>query len=159
MYKADYQRMKVHNRIMGTGYKIKLNYSEKHREEIRRMIRFGIVGVLNTGIFFVFFFLFLNILSINYLVATTLSYFIAIVNSFILNRNWTFASRGKFRKKFVKFVIVNIVAIIVNSLMMFLLVDLGGIHPWVAQVMTICVTMCVNYAGNRFWTFRAQPLD
>ncbi len=134
-------------------------YSTEHRDELVRIIKFGLVGVVNTGVFFLFFFLFFNVIRINYLIATTFSYFIATVNSFLLNRRWTFESYGDSRKKFIKFVFVNVAAISVNSVMMFFLVDIIKFHPWFAQLLTICVTMCVNYLGNRFWTFYEETGD
>lgn len=130
-----------------------ITFKDSHKEEIRKIVKFGIIGVINTLLFFTLFFLFFNIIKFHYLLATTISYFLAIINSFAFNKKWTFESNGNSRKEFIKFCFVNCIAIIVNSLVMFLLVDKIGLNPWFAQVLTICVTMCVNYLGNRLWTF------
>ncbi|HOV08860.1 MAG TPA: GtrA family protein [Spirochaetota bacterium] len=128
-------------------------FKEQHREEFIRIFRFGIIGVLNTIVFFVLFFILFNVMKLHYLSATSIAYILATINSFVFNRSWTFESYGDTNRKFVKFFIVNILSIIVNSLSMFVLVDLIHLHPWLSQFITICFTMCVNYLGNRFWTF------
>lgn len=130
------------------------HYFNIYKEEITRITRFCIVGLLNTTVFFLLFFLFFNIISLNYLLSSTIAYLLATVNSFMINRSWTFESYGEKNKKFIKFVIVNLVSIGVNSLMIFILVELFCLHPWLAQFLTICVTTCINYTGNRFWTFK-----
>jgi putative flippase GtrA len=109
--------------------------------------------IVNTSVFFVLFFLLFDLLHLHYLLSTTFAYIVATINSFMLNRSWTFESYGDSHKKFLKFFIVNVIAVMVNSISMFILVDIFSIHPWISQLFTICLTMCVNYVGNRFWTF------
>jgi len=128
-------------------------FNEQYRQEIVRIFKFGLVGIINTSVFFIFFFILFNLVKLHYLVATSVAYILATINSFIINRSWTFESYGDTNRKFVKFVFVNIASIIVNSVLMFIFVDLAHLHPWFSQLITICFTMCVNYLGNRFWTF------
>lgn len=126
----------------------------ERRDEILRIIKFSIVGIINTLVFASIFFAMYRIAELHYMIATTAAYALATVNSFFINRAWTFDSRDNSRKKFVKFVLINVLSAGINSLMMYLLVDKARFNVMVAQAVTILVTMCVNYIGNRLWTFR-----
>ena len=126
---------------------------ERH-DEIIRIVRFAFVGVINTLVFALIFFAMFRIANVHYLISTTLAYALATVNSFLINRSWTFDSRANSKKKFVKFVFINVLSAGINSLLMYLFVDKACMNVIISQAVTILVTMCVNYVGNRLWTFR-----
>jgi len=127
---------------------------KERRAEIIRIVRFSIVGVINTLVFASIFYAMYRFAKIHYLISTTSAYALATINSFLINRTWTFDSRANSKKKFVKFVLINVLSAGINSLLMYLFVDKVGFNVLLSQAVTILVTMCVNYIGNRMWTFR-----
>ncbi|MBP8083471.1 MAG: GtrA family protein [Spirochaetes bacterium] len=128
----------------------------KHKHEIVKIFRFCIVGFANTAVFSLLFYVLFNLLEVNYLIATTLSYFIATLNSFFLNRNWTFKQKSGNLSKLPKFILLNIFSASINSLSMFILVDHLHFPVWPSQVLTICLTLIINYTVNRFYIFKTN---
>ncbi len=122
----------------------------------KQFIKFGIVGVLNTGVQFAVFVLLFRWLNLPMLIGSGLGYLAGIVNSYFINRFWTFEVKGKRDKReFFRFFMVNIVSMGVNLGSLKLLVEQGSLLPELAQVFAIGSSLVVNFIGNKFWTFRA----
>jgi len=88
-------------------------------------------------------------------VSSALGYLVGVINSFLLNRKWTFNITGEGAgSEFVKFSVVNLVSFGVNLLALQSFVSFAGIIPEIAQILAICCTLVINFAGNKWWTFR-----
>jgi putative flippase GtrA len=122
---------------------------------LRQFVLFSAVGVLNTLIHYGVFFVLLNGLGIHYLVSSAAGYCCGLINSYLLNRRYTFHMSHRLNaSEFVKFVIVNIVALSVNLIMMKVFVDVWGIRPEVSQLLAIIGSLAANFIGNKLWTFK-----
>src|SRR5690625_3400913 len=62
--------------------------------DIKKFIKFGMVGVLNTIIDVISFFILNVVLGIGGYIAQVLSFIIATINSFICNKYWTFEKKN-----------------------------------------------------------------
>ena len=83
------------------------------------MVRFAVVGVINTTIDIGLFWLLQGPLSVPYLIANGLSYSAGTANSFVLNKAWTFADtrrQGQVLLQFPIFVAVNVVSLGLSSI-------------------------------------------
>ena len=119
----------------------------------RRIIRFVITGGINTAVSYLSFVLFIS-LGIDYLVASTFGYTIAVFNSYFLNKKWTFESKKVTSLKlFVQFTIVNILSLGGNLIIMYILVEAIDVNLYVAQAVAIIFTMVLNYIGYK-WVFK-----
>lgn len=87
-------------------------------------------------------------------IAHTASTALATLNSFALNRNWTFrnARRQSDIVRLIKFVTLNLVSYGL-SLGVLLAAGAEGFTPLAAKSGALVVTMTVNFAGNRWWVF------
>ena len=120
----------------------------------KQFILFCIVGASNTLITFGVYTLLLAI-GVQYLISTTIGYICGIINGYL----WT--SKVVFKKKktidnATKFVVVNVITIAVNTSLMLLWVDVLSIHKLLAQVITVCFTMPLNFILNKIWTYRSK---
>ena len=70
---------------------------------ILQLLKYGVVGVLNTVVTFGVIYICKSLLGWNIYVCNVLGYIAGLVNSFMLNRNWTFASHGSYLPQIVKF--------------------------------------------------------
>jgi HAD superfamily phosphatase (TIGR01668 family) len=88
---------------------------------------------------------------------------IAILNSFIWNRRWTFDIRGKEEraKQLHKFVVVAVIGMILNTVVTTGLYNIIPGHPkrsWlVATAIATVVVAFWNFSGQKLWTFRKKP--
>lgn len=122
---------------------------------LTQFIKFSIVGVLNTAIHVGVF----NLLYyfMQYLLAQSIGFLFAVTNSYYINKNWTFKSRNRdVKREFTRFMIVNLVSLSVNLGFLAALVELWHFNPRVAQLLTVVVSLAVNFTGNKFWTFRGN---
>jgi len=119
-----------------------------------QFLKFSFVGVLNTAIQYAVFLVLLRVASVHYLAASLIGYICGLGNSYVLNRRWTFAAAGSSDvSELSRFVVVNAAALAVNAGVLYLLVSRAGVAAETGQVVAIAFSMCVNFFGNRFWTF------
>lgn len=81
----------------------------------------------------------------------------AIIN-YSLNYRFTFRSGKQHQESVVKFAIVALLGLCLNTLLMWIGVDFLGIHYLLAQVLTTGLVLIWSFLGNRFWTFHEPRL-
>ena len=124
---------------------------------IAQLLKFCLVGAFNTGIHYGVFLALLRLFGVHYLISSAAGYSCGVVNSFIWNKLWTFQVRGTRKDiEFAKFVLVNIVSLLINLGALKGFVTIFGIRPEWGQVFAIGFAMVVNFLGNKFWTFRIR---
>ncbi|MCF7973032.1 MAG: GtrA family protein [Phycisphaerae bacterium] len=124
---------------------------------LTQFIKFSLVGLLNTAIHYGIFYVTYQYMGLYHLLASTVGFCFAVSNSYIINKYWTFKTRGsKKRREFAKFVIVNLITLSINLGSMALLVERFGMDPRTAQLASIGLTLSINFLGNKFWTFRPK---
>lgn len=122
---------------------------------VRQFVKFSIVGVINTGIHYAAFLLLYRIVNINYLIASVMGYCCGLLNSYLMNRKWTFNSGAVAKQnEIIKFLVVNVTALGINVASLRLLVESLGIKPEISQLASIGFSLVVNFIGNKYWTFR-----
>lgn len=90
-------------------------------------------------------------------VANVLSYVAGMLNSFLLNRVWTFrAGDGPVAKQAWRFTAVNIVSLVASTLIVFVLVDRLGWNEIAVWVPLAALIMVANYIGMKYWAFAAR---
>jgi putative flippase GtrA len=92
-------------------------------------------------------------------VANVVAYFAGMINSFLLNRSWTFRADGNVAAQALRFATVNLVSLTMSTLVVFLFVDMlryPALAVWVPLAALIVVT---NYVGCRYWAFAPRALQ
>mgnify|MGYP000859673245 CR=1 FL=1 len=116
---------------------------------------FSIVGIINTGVDFAVFTLLNGVVGINHLLSQVLSYSCGIVNSFFLNRRWTFrVERPKTVKEFAAFVLVNILSLGISLLVLYVTRDFLHWNIYLSKGIATIFSMGVNFSGNKWLVFR-----
>ena len=64
-----------------------------------QLIKYGVIGVMNTLITLVTFYLLNTVAGVPYGVANVVGYVLGVVNSFLWNRSWVFRSKSDFRRQ------------------------------------------------------------
>lgn len=146
----------------------------------REFLRFAIVGFLNVVVSSLIFYLAYNhvklwqyfiensgtlgeelqfhlkhfsIASGDAAVSSVVAYLGGMVNSFFLNKTWTFRVKEYSSGQVWRFSILNLVGLTLGSALMLLFVDgMGGPYMIVWSVTITCTTI-FNYLGNKYWTF------
>ncbi|MBP9718584.1 glycosyltransferase [Candidatus Gracilibacteria bacterium] len=122
---------------------------------MHKFIKYALVGVLGTAIDLGSLYFFVEFAHLPVLVGSVLSFLLAVVNNFILNKTWTFKDRSKnYRKLFIKFLMVSLVGLALTVGFMYVFVNLAGIWYIAAKVLTSGIVLTWNFFANKLWTFR-----
>jgi putative flippase GtrA len=119
----------------------------------KEFIKFGIVGVSNTLITFVIYNILLK-LGINYLLANVIGYICGMINGFIWSKNWVFRVSKESKMYFIKFALVNLLSLAVSTGLLMVLVKQLSLNSTIAQLITTCITVVINYLLNKIYTFK-----
>lgn len=123
-------------------------------DDLFRFIKFGLVGILNTLINWILFII-LNSLGLYYIISNIIAYSISTLNSYLWNSKWVFKYSGdNLKETSLKFIILNIIGLILNTIILYLLVDIVGLHKLIALIITTGIVMILNYFINKVWVFK-----
>jgi putative flippase GtrA len=139
-----------------------------------QLVKFAIVGVLNTLVDFAVFQT-LNLLLGWVYVAQVFGYTCGIVNSYLWNSNWTFREqRTRSLREMVLFLVVNLVSLCVSLGVIWLCREVFGVtNEWaatwmpdvlsgfvkgdtIAKLIATCFAIVVNFIGNRLFVFNGK---
>jgi putative flippase GtrA len=125
-----------------------------------QVVRFGIVGALNTLVDFGLFNVLFHFVGLPLLVANSLSVAAGIANSFIWNKHWTFSAGGRagWKREVVIFVLVSVIGLLLNNAGIYVLTRLSGNMGVLAlnlqKLAASAVSMTWNFLGYRLIAFR-----
>lgn len=128
------------------------------RDSLRSFIIFGLVGIVNTGVDIGVFTL-LTWWQLPWLAAQIIAYGCGVLNSFLMNRKWTFKQQGALTKGLLRFVLLNLVTLAVTSTCMLLLHEHLGISLWLSKGAVTLLGVVLNFAGSRLWVFRTERVQ
>lgn len=118
-----------------------------------RFIKFSMVGVINTLVNWIIFFI-LNALGMYYILANIIAYILGTVNSYLWNTLWVFKYKDKASTETtIKFIILNLIGLGLNTGILYVLVDLCNLNKFIGLVTTTAIVMIINYIVNKLWVF------
>ena len=131
-------------------------------EQVRRMaakyavfLKYAFVGCLGTAIDLGSLYVFIDRLHIHLLVATALSFMLAVINNFTLNKYWTFQNKSSnVRKQFIKFLIVSTIGLMLTEMCMAFFVYALNIWYMASKLITSGLVLMWNFLANKYWTFK-----
>lgn len=120
-----------------------------------RFVRFCVTGGLNTLVDFVVFFLLTSSLNWPVIPSQVLSYSAGILNSYCINRRWTFQTRNRFfSREMLLFIGVNLAVLGVSVLSVWALTSRIGLGVLLSKLCTTALTMVLGFILNRLVVFR-----
>ena len=145
-----------------------------NKKFLMQVIKYGIVGVLNTlltaGTIWIMMYLVfragkdkpLSPLVIS--ISNITGFIVGLINSFVINRKWTFQSKNNWESEFVKFVIAFLICYIPQLLLVNFLNTKTNIyvnieplvigHAYTCQLIGIVFYTSINFLINKFITFK-----
>lgn len=133
-----------------------------------QFVKFGIVGVSNTVISYVFYAVSLLgfqkariLLKSDYLVAQVIAFVLSVLWSFYWNNKMVFVlEEGKQRsiwKALLKtYISYSFTGLFLNSILLILWVKVVGISEFVAPIINLLVSVPLNFVINKFWAFKQK---
>ena len=122
---------------------------------IAQFIKFNIVGIINTIVDIIVFAILTRYFKIFYIAAQVISYSCGVLNSYFLNKSWTFSAQDKkVNYRLIKFVIVNLISLGAATLVLYYLEDYKILPVLYSKVIATIFSALVNFMGNKFWVFK-----
>lgn len=86
-------------------------------------------------------------------VANVLAYCAGLVNSFVLNRLWTFRAEGHVASHALKFGLLNAATLVGSTVVVLLLVDRAGLPALAVWLPLTLAILATHYLGMKHWAF------
>jgi putative flippase GtrA len=135
----------------------KVGMRMKNLRELRTFMTFALVGIMNTLIDWGIFWLTYSLAEMHYLVAQTLAYACGMINSYVLNKSWTFKVKNKANPvETGKFVAVNVICLSLSYLLLYGWNSFVGEYMLIGKAAVTAVLMVLNYLLSKQWVFKTN---
>lgn len=119
-----------------------------------QMVKFGLVGVANTAITLSVIFLLTKFFSVPYVAANAVGYIAGLTNSYLMNRIWTFRSKGSYAGEGFRFILVFFFCYLMQLGALVLMKEVGRINQDLAQVLAMVLYTLLNFILNKVFTYK-----
>ena len=141
-------------------------------EIIKQTVKYGIVGVLNTLLSLAVIWLMTKKMDCSEALSNFVGYAVGLINSFFLNRKWTFRSNSKILGSAIRFFIVFVVCYLIQLSVLLLLNQNCPNDPplysffepvlhffridtlFYIQIISMIVFTIINFGVNKYYTFK-----
>lgn len=124
----------------------------KQKQTPLAFVRFCLVGLMNTGVDFSVFML-LTFWSVPIFAAQTFSYSAGVINSFFMNRTWTFKQSYHTKGQFIRFLTLNLMTLAITY---GLLIQFHEHWNWpllLSKLIATGLSLGINFGGSHLWVF------
>ena len=119
---------------------------------IRQIIRFGIVGGLAFIIDYGVYALLTQVFSVYYILASVISFSLSVIFNYILSITWVFdVNKKQGVKEFIVFIVLSVIGLLLNSLILYLSVELLHIHELIGKIIATIIVMIYNFITRKIF--------
>lgn len=121
----------------------------------KQFIKFGIVGVSNTAISLLVYYFFIWLSKDLYIVGNTVGFTVSVFNAYYWNNKYVFqkGEEGHVKPLLRTFAAYGMTFLMSTGLL-YLWVDVLGVSEVIAPIISLLITIPMNFLLNKFWTFK-----
>ena len=122
----------------------------------QQFFRFCVVGTLGAIIDIGGLYVLVEFFGIYYLLAAAISFIFAVINSYFLNKYWTFQNKNnQHAKQFIIFLLVSVIGLLINLGAMYVLTEWVGFWYLLSKAIAAIIVLFWNFLMNKYVTFRS----
>ncbi len=121
------------------------------------ILRFGAVGLGSNALLYLLY-LAATAVGIEPKVAMSLLYVVGVLQTFVLNKQWTFRHEGHVRRTAIRYWVAYAALYLANVVLLIVFVDMAGLDHRIVQGVLILVIGLVLFALQKYWVFQTPPL-
>lgn len=125
--------------------------------QLVELIKYGFFGGITTLINLALFFLFTQ-MGMQYIIANTISYIIAVIINYFLNQFFVFKTTGKptakKRTEFINFFLVRLGSLCVDNVLFFIVVDVFNINLYFGRITLSLLIIMLTFIVNKKFVFK-----
>ena len=115
-----------------------------------QIIKFGLVGFLCFFIDYGIMVFLTEIVNINYLISSGISFTVSVIVNYILSLTFVFDTKeGNKIKEFVIFIILSVIGLGINQVLLWFCVDVLGIFYMISKIGATAVVMVYNFITRK----------
>ena len=123
----------------------------------REIVCFGLVGVFSNLILYLVF-LGITWLGVDPKLAMTILYATGVLQTFFVNRRWTFSHAGSPTRSFCRYLLLHLGCYLLNLALLYWLVDNAQLSaPWV-QAGAVLLNAGLLFLAQKYWVFTKSSL-
>lgn len=120
-----------------------------------QLFRFAIAGVIGAGLEVTLFILMVDYMEVYYLTANFIAISMAIAVNYLISQKWVFEG-GRYTRgiEFTVFVAVSAVALFLNQMLMWIMVDSMEMDVKFSKLLAIGIVAAYNFVAKKFLVFK-----
>lgn len=128
---------------------------EKVKKTIIQFVKFGFVGISNTAISLITYYV-LVWCGLSYIIANTAGFLLSVVNAFYWNNKYVFTNKeeNSLAKAFGKVFCSYLGSFCISTILITVMVEIFHISEYIAPILRLVVTVPINFVVNKLWAFR-----
>lgn len=127
------------------------NIIQKNKE----IIMYLVFGVLTTVVNIVVYYIFSNLLHMNYLFSNAMAWFLSVLFAYVTNRKYVFGSKNnQIIKEAISFFGSRLATGIMDMMLMWFLVNFNIVNDVVAKVVVNVIVVILNYILSKLVVFK-----
>ena len=126
----------------------------------RQFVKFGIVGVSNTLVSLIVYYIFYFINSDLYIVGNAAGFIISVLHAYFLNSTFVFKADDDKKRSKGKILIRSYIAygstFLLSELLLVVQVEWISVSGMIAPIINLLITVPLNFILNKFWTYNEK---
>lgn len=134
-----------------------------NKETVIQFIKFGIVGASNTLISYVTYVI-LVYTGIPYIAASVCAFIVSTLNAFFWNNGFVFKKQQNEKRNPWKALVKTFLSyagtsLVLHNILLFVFVELLHINKYIAPLISLVITIPLNFIINKFWSFKGEKTE
>ena len=126
-------------------------------QKILQFVKFGIVGVGNTAISLLVYYVIILIRREWYIAGSIAGFVISVLNAYYWNSKYVFRKQDDRLRTLIRTYIAYGSNLLIGTFMLWLLVEKCGISHFLAPLLNLLITVPLNFVLNKYWVMKPSP--
>jgi putative flippase GtrA len=130
-----------------------MNQSLISRIPWSEMFRFGVMGLMSTGLYLVIMMPIKWLIPAQLWLVAAIAYLLSMAANYVMQRRVTFRSQRRHQEAVTRFVVVQLIGLLLNAGLLELLVTRAKYPFWLGQGIAVVIVALWSYGAQKFWVF------
>ena len=126
---------------------------------LSELVKFGFVGIFNTIICICFIFLLMLWMEFNPYISNIIGYSIAVLNSYVMNKAWTFSSKKPLQATLPKFILIFFLCYAFQLMFLHICLQQLRIDDSLAQLLAMVIYTISSFVGHKLYSFKNYEIS